>query len=207
MLRILIADDHPIVRKGLKQILSDESDIAAVVEAQNSGEVLELVTQQHWDAVVLDITMPGRSGLEILSELKRVNPKLPVLILSIYPEDQFGVRALKAGADGYMNKESAPDELVNAIRKIIGGGRYVSPTLAEKLAFVVGSKTASRDNLSLREHQVMLMLVSGKTLSEIAEEISLSVKTVSTYRTRILEKLNLKNNSELILYAVKNGLV
>jgi DNA-binding NarL/FixJ family response regulator len=157
--------------------------------------------------VVLDIAMPGRSGLEILSELKRVNPKLPVLILSIYPEDQFGVRALKAGADGYMNKESAPDELVNAIRKIIGGGRYVSPTLAEKLAFVVGSKTASRDNLSLREHQVMLMLVSGKTLSEIAEEISLSVKTVSTYRTRILEKLNLKNNSELILYAVRNGLV
>jgi two-component system, NarL family, invasion response regulator UvrY len=207
MLRILIADDHPIVRKGLKQILSDESDIAAVGEAQNSREVLELVTQQHWDAVVLDITMPGRSGLEILSELKRVNPKLPVLILSIYPEDQFGVRALKAGADGYMNKESAPDELVNAIRKIIGGGRYVSPTLGEKLAIVVGSKTASRDNLSLREHQVMLMLVSGKTLSEIAEEISLSVKTVSTYRTRILEKLNLKNNSELILYAVRNGLV
>jgi two-component system, NarL family, invasion response regulator UvrY len=207
MLRILIADDHPIVRKGLKQILSDESDIAFVGEAQNSREVLEQVARQHWDAVVLDIAMPGKSGLEILSELKRVDPNLPVLVLSIYPEDQFGVRALKVGADGYMNKESAPDELVNAIRKIIGGGRYVSPTLAEKLAFVVGSKTASLDQLSLREHQVMLMLVSGKTLSDIAEELSLSVKTVSTYRTRILEKLNLKNNSELILYAVKNGLV
>jgi two-component system, NarL family, invasion response regulator UvrY len=207
MLKILIADDHPIVRKGLKQILSDEPDIASVGEAQNSREVLERVTQQHWDAVVLDITMPGRSGLEVLSELKRVNPRLPILVLSIYPEDQFGVRAIKAGAAGYMNKESAPDELVNAIRKIIAGGRYVSPALAEKLAFVVGSRTASQDHLSLREHQVMLMLVSGKTLSEIAEELTLSVKTVSTYRTRILEKLNLKNNSELILYAVKNGLI
>ena len=189
------------------QILSDEADIAVVGEAQNGREVLELVRQESWDAVVLDIAMPGRGGLDTLSELKRLYPKLPVLMLSIHSEDQFGVRALQAGADGYLNKESAPDELVNAIKKIIKGGKYVSPTLAEKLAFVVGSKTAPLDSLSLREYQVMLMLVSGKTLSEIAEEISLSVKTVSTYKTRILEKMNIKNNSELILYAIKHGLI
>ena len=207
MLKILIADDHPIVRRGLRQILCDESDIAMVGEAQNGREVLELVCEQHWDAVVLDITMPGRGGLDTLVELKRLYPKLPVLILSIHPEDQFGVRALKAGADGYMNKESAPDELVNAIKKIIRGGKYVSPMLAEKLAFVVGSKTPSSEMLSPREQQVMLMLVSGKTLSEIAEEMSLSIKTVSTHKTRILEKMNMKNYSELILYAVKHGLI
>ncbi len=207
VLRILIADDHPIVRRGLKQILSDESDIAIVGEAQNGREVLELVGQQHWDAVVLDIAMPGRGGLDTLSELKRLYPKLPVLMLSIHSEEQFGVRALQAGADGYMNKESAPDELVNAIKKIIRGGKYVSPTLAEKLAFTIGTKSSSPQSLSPREYQVMLLIVSGKTLSEIALEMSLSVKTVSTYKTRILEKLNMKNSNELMLYAIKQGFV
>lgn len=207
MIRILIADDHPIVRRGLKQILSDESDVAFVGEAQNGREVLEMVYQEHWDAVVLDIGMPGRGGLDTLKELKRLQPKLPVLILSIQPEDQFGVRALQAGADGYMNKECAPNELINAIKKILKGGKYVSESLAEKLALMVGSKTPSPESLSPREYQVMLLLVSGKTLSEIAEEMSLSVKTVSTYKTRILDKMNVKNSKDLILYAIKSGLI
>lgn len=207
MYKILIADDHPIVRRGLRQILSDEPDMKSVGEAQNSREVLDAVRQQHWDAVVLDITMPGRGGLDILSELKRLHPNLPVLILSIHPEDQFGVRALKAGADGYLNKESAPEQLVDALRKIIKGRKYVSPTLAERLAVAVGSEIPSPEMLSPREHQVMLLLVSGKSLSGIAEEMALSIKTISTYRTRILEKMNMKNNSELILYAVKHGLI
>jgi two-component system, NarL family, invasion response regulator UvrY len=207
MLKILIADDHPIVRRGLKQILSDESDIALVGEAQNGREVLEIVYQEHWDAVVLDIGMPGRGGLDTLKELKRLYPKLPVLMLSIQPEDQFGVRALQAGADGYMNKECAPNELINAIRKIIRGGKYVSETLAEELAFMVGSNTLSTESLSPREYQVMLLIVTGKTLSEIAGEMSLSVKTVSTYKTRVLEKMNMKNSKDLILYAIKNGLI
>lgn len=207
MIRILIADDHPIVRKGLKQILSDESDVAFVGEAQNGREVLEMVYQEPWDAVVLDIGMPGRGGLDTLKELKRLHPKLPVLILSIQPEDQFGVRALQAGADGYMNKECAPNELINAINKTIKGGKYVSEFLAEKLALMIGSKAPSPESLSPREYQVMLLLVSGKTLSEIAEEMSLSVKTVSTYKTRILDKMNVRNSKDLILYAIKSGLI
>lgn len=207
MIKILIADDHPIVRRGLKQILSDESDVTLVGEAQNGREVLEMVYQEHWDAVVLDIGMPGRGGLDTLRELKRLYPKLPVLILSIQPEDQFGVRALQAGADGYMNKECAPNELINAVKKILKGGKYVSESLAEKLALMVGSKGPSPESLSPREHQVMLLLVAGKTLSEIAGEMSLSVKTVSTYKTRILEKMNVRNSKDLILYAIKSGLI
>lgn len=207
MIKILIADDHPIVRRGLKQILSDESDITLVGEARNGREILEMVYQEHWDAVVLDIGMPGRGGLDTLKELKRLYPKLPVLILSIQPEDQFGVRALQAGADGYMNKECAPNDLINAIRKILRGGKYVSDALAEKLAFMVGSSSPPTESLSDREYQVMLLIVSGRTLSEIAEEMSLSVKTVSTYKTRILEKMNVRNSKDLILYAVKKGLI
>ncbi len=208
MLRILIADDHPIVRRGLKQILSDESDVTIVVgEAQNAREVLEMAHQQTWDAVVLDITMPGRGGLDTLKELKRQYPELPVLILSIHPEDQYAVRALREGAAGYMTKESAPAELVKAIRKITKGGKYISETLAEQMISIMGTEQPSQHSLSAREYQVMLMLVSGKTLSGIAEEMSLSVKTIGTYRTRILEKMNMKNNSELILYAVKNGII
>jgi len=207
MFNILIADDHPIVRRGLKQILSDEADVAMVGEAQSSNEVFELVRTQNWDVVVLDITMPGRGGLDTLKELKRQYPELPVLILSMHPEDQYAVRAFKGGAAGYMTKESAPKELVKAIRKIARGGKYVSETLAEKMVSIMGAGPPSLDSLSAREHQVMFMIASGKTMSQIAEEMSLSIKTISTYKTHILEKMNMKNSSELVLYAVKYGMI
>lgn len=207
MFRILIVDDHPIVRKGLKQILSDEPDIEYVGEARNDSEVFSLVYSQDWDAVVLDITMPGRGGLEVLTDLKRLYPRMPVLILSIHPEDQYAVRALREGASGYMNKESAPEELVRALRKIIKGGKYVSSSLAEKLASMLGSNTVPHERLSVREHQVMLMIASGSTITRIADEMSLSVKTISTYRSRILEKLDLTNNVEITRYAMKYKLI
>ena len=207
MLKILIADDHPIVRRGLQQILSRETDIAMVGEAQNCSEVLDLTRTEDWDAVVLDIAMPGRGGLDTLKELKRLYPALPVLMLSIYPEDQYAVRAFRAGAAGYMNKETAPDELIKAIRKIIKGGKYVSPALAEKLVLIMQAEAPSHDSLSDREYQVMLKIASGKTLSQIAGEMSLSIKTISTYRERILEKMKMKNNAELTYYAIKHHLV
>jgi len=207
MLKILIADDHPVVRKGLRQILADEQDIGLVGEARNDSEVMNLIHRDKWDAVVLDLTMPGRGGLELLSEIKRMRPRLPVLILTIHPEDQYAMRAFKEGASGYMNKESAPEELVGAIRKVIRGGKYVSPTLAEKLASAIGAETPPHDNLSIREYQVMLLIASGKTISQIADEMALSVKTISTYRTRILEKMAMTNNVELTRYAIKHQLV
>ncbi|HME46431.1 MAG TPA: response regulator transcription factor [Syntrophorhabdales bacterium] len=207
MLKILVVDDHPVVRRGLKQILTEEPDIELVGEAETSGEVLDLIHTHDWDAVVLDITMPGRGGLDILKELKREHPRLPVLILSVHPEDQYAVRVLKEGAAGYMNKECAPEELTGALRKIIRGGKYVSLALAEKLAFMLESQAPLHDSLSTREYQVMLMLASGKTLSQIAEEMSLSIKTIATYRARILEKMNMKNNAEMIHYAIKHNLV
>lgn len=207
MIKIIIADDHPVVRKGLKQILSEETDVELVKEARNDSEVLNLLHAHDWDAVVLDITMPGRGGLELLTELKRLRPKLPVLVLTVHPEDQYAVRALKEGASGYMNKESAPEELVQAIRKIIRGGKYVSAALAEKLASMIGAEAQPHENLSIREYQVMLLIASGKTISEIAEEMSLSIKTISTYRTRILEKMGMTNNVELARYAMKHNLI
>jgi DNA-binding NarL/FixJ family response regulator len=197
------------VRQGLKQILSEEPDIEVVGEAQNSQEVLELVQKQDWDIVILDITMPGRGGIDVLKELKHQYPKLPVLMLSVHPEDQYAVRALKAHASGYMTKDSAPEELVKAIRKILRGGKYISSTLAEKLAFDLETETEKplHETLSDREHQVLLMIASGKTVSEIAKELSLSVKTIDTYRARILEKMKMKTNAELTHYAIKNKLV
>jgi two-component system invasion response regulator UvrY len=207
MLRILIADDHPIVRRGLKQILYDDPDIAIVEEAQSSDEVLELARTQTWDAVILDITMPGRGGLDTLEELKRQYPGLPVLMLSMHPEDQYAARAFKAGAAGYMTKESALDELTKAIKKITKGGRYVSEAFAEKLVATMGAEPPSQCHLSAREYQVMLMIASGKTLSQIAEEMALSIKTISTYRTHILEKMQMKSNAEIAYYAMKNDLV
>jgi len=209
MISIIVVDDHPIVRQGLKQILSEEPDMAMVGEAQNSQEVLDLIRKQDWDAVVLDITMPGRGGLDILKEIKHERPKLPVLMLSVHPEDQYAVRALKAGASGYLNKESAPVELVRAIRKILRGGKYISSTLAEKLAFnlEVEAEKPPHESLSDREYQVMLMIASGKTTSAIAEEMSLSIKTVSTYRSRILEKMRMKSNVDLTYYVIKNNLI
>ena len=209
MIKILIADDHPIVRKGLKEILSEHPDMKVLGEAQNSHEVLNFVRKEHWDVVVLDITMPGRDGLDVLKELKKARPKLPVLILSIHPEEQYGVRALKAGASGYLTKESAPDRLVTAIRKILERGKYVSPGLAEKLAFDVekDAQKLPHERLSDREYQVLGMIASGKTVGQIGGELSLSVKTISTYRARILVKMGMKTNADLTHYVIRSKLI
>ncbi len=209
MIKILIADDHPIVRKGLKEILSEHPDMKVLGEAQNSREVLNFVRKEHWDVVVLDITMPGRDGLDVLKELKKKRPRLPVLILSIHPEEQYGVRALKAGASGYLTKESAPDRLVSAIRKILERGKYVSPGLAEKLAFDVEKdpQKLPHERLSDREYQVLGMIASGKTVGQIGGELSLSVKTISTYRSRILSKMGMKTNAELTHYVIRNKII
>jgi len=209
MIKILIADDHAIVRRGLTQIVSEEPDMVVAGEAQNEEEVLSLLGNGEWDVVILDITMPGHSGLEVLRGLKQMRPTLPVLILSMHPEDQFAVRALKAGAAGYMTKEAAPDELVKAIRKVLEGGKYVSSTLAEKLVrgLAPPAERMPLEALSEREYQVMKMIASGWTVSTIAEELKLSVKTVSTYRARILAKMRLRSNAELTHYAIQNGLV
>jgi len=207
MIRILIADDHPIVRQGLKQIISEEPAMQVLGEAQNSQEVLELVRKKNWDVVVLDITMPGRSGLDVLKELKTHRPRLPILILSVHPEDQYALRVLKAGASGYLTKESAPDVLVTAIRKVVAGRRYISATLAEKLAGeLVGEPGPVHERLSDREFQIMCMIARGKSLKEIAGELFLSPKTVSTYRGRILEKMAMASNAELTRYLIEHHL-
>lgn len=208
-LKILIADDHPIVRQGLKQILASEPDVVAVGEAETAQKTLELARKQHWDVVVLDITMPGRSGLDVLKELRQERPRLPVLVLTAHPEDQYAVRVLKAGAAGYMTKEKAPEELIKAIRKVLQGGKYVSESLAEKLAFDLETDTEKplHKTLSDREYQVMRMIVSGKTVKQIGAELHLSVKTVSTYRARTLEKMKMKTIAELVRYATQNRLI
>jgi two-component system, NarL family, invasion response regulator UvrY len=209
MTKALIADDHPIVRQGLKQILYEESDMETVGEAADSNEVLELAGQQDWDIVILDITMPGRGGLDVLKELRQNYPGLPVLILSIHPEDQYAVRALKAGAAGYLTKESAPEELIRAMRTVLKGKKYISSSLAEKLADYLEREDQKNihEILSDREYQVMVMITSGKSIKEIAEDLSLSIKTISTYRARIFEKMKLKSNAELIRYAINKNLV
>ena len=209
MMRVLIVDDHAILRSGLKELLADAFPGAAFGEASNAPQALEQLKKKEWDVALLDITLPGKNGLDLLKELKVARPKLPVLVLSAHPEDQFAVRALKAGAGGYMNKESAPEELVKAVRKIMAGGRYVSPALAEKLALTVGkdSTRTPHETLSDREYEVMCRIASGKTVTEIAGELSLSAKTISTYRARILEKLAVKNSAEIMRYAIQNGLV
>lgn len=209
MINILIADDHTIVRKGLKQILAETQDMIVAGEASNGYEVMEKVRNNHYDVLLLDISMPGKSGLDILKELKMENPKLPVLVLSMYPEEQYAVRVLRAGASGYLTKESAPEELVVAMRKVARGKKYVSPSLAEKLAvdLEVDASKPPHETLSDREYQVLCMIASGKTVGEIAEKLLLSAKTISTYRARILEKMNMKNSAELTHYAIQNKLV
>jgi two-component system invasion response regulator UvrY len=209
MIRVLIVDDHAILRRGLRSLLSDAFARAEFGEASNAAQALEQLGKKGWDVALLDITLPGKSGLDLLKELKAARPKLPVLVLSAHPEDQFAVRALKAGAEGYMTKESAPEELVKAIHKILAGGRYVSPTLAEKLALSVRKDftRTPHETLSDREYEVMCRIASGKTVTEIAEELSLSAKTISTYRVRILEKLGVKNSAEIARYAIRNQLV
>jgi two-component system, NarL family, invasion response regulator UvrY len=208
-MRILIADDHAVVRLGLKKILTEAFKKAVVGEATNSQEALDRVWKEPWDIVILDLTMPGRSGLEVLKEIKRERPKLPVLILSMHPEDQFAVRLLKSGASGYMTKESAPEELVGAVKKAVAGGRYVSIGLAEKLASLVAHDVhaAPHESLSDREFLIMRLIASGKPVGAIARDLSLSVKTVSTYRARVLLKMSMTNNSELIHYCFQNQLV
>ena len=208
-MRILITDDHAVVRQGLKQILAEEFTKAEFGEATNAQEALDRVWKEQWDVVVLDITMPGRSGLEVLKEIKKSKPKLPVLMLSMHPEDQFAVRLLKIGASGYMTKESAPNELVGAVKKVVAGGRYVSPSLAEKMAsyLAIDVQSAPHERLSDREFLVLRQIASGKTPTIIAKELSLSVKTISTYRMRILEKMSMQNNAELTHYAIQNQLV
>ncbi|MBI4788615.1 MAG: response regulator transcription factor [Chloroflexi bacterium] len=210
MFKILIADDHAVLRIGMKQLVNDDCAFCDPVlfgEACNGQEVLELTRKENWDLVLLDISMPGRDGLDVLNELHHAHPELRVLVLSMYPEDQYAVRALKMGASGYLTKDSAPEELAKAIEKIMNGGKYVSAELAEKLAFDLGDPHAGPEKLSYREHQVLRMIASGKTVSEIAGQLSLSVKTISTYRVRLLEKMRMKNNAELTHYAVQNRLV
>ena len=197
------------MRHGLKQILADEFKKASFGEARNGQEVLDSVWKQDWDVIVLDITMPGRSGLEVLKEIKKARPRLPVLVLSMHPEDQFAMRVLKSGASGYMTKESAPGELVGAVKKIMAGGRHISNSVAELMAsyITMDSTRPPHEQLSNREFQVMRMIASGKTVSEIARMLSLSVRTISTYRARILEKTGMKTNAELTHYAFQHSLV
>jgi two-component system, NarL family, invasion response regulator UvrY len=208
MIRILIADDHPIYRKGLLQILQEVPDMFAVDEASSGEEALGKAWDNDYDLILLDISMPGRGGLDALKVLKSHRPKLPVLVLSMHPEEQYAVRALRAGASGYLNKECAWHELANAIQKVLEGGKYVSPALAEILAadLVSDADKPLQEVLSDREYQVFRMIASGKTVGAIAEELSLSVKTISTHRVRILEKMKMTNNVELIHYAVMNNL-
>jgi len=209
MIRIIITDDHPIFREGLKRIIEKTSDMVVADEASTGEELLGKVGEKNLDLVLLDIAMPGRGGLEILDQLKTTNPNLRILVLSMYPEERYAVRVLKSGAAGYLTKDEASDELIKAIRKISDGGKYVSPSLAEKWALdlELGGEKPVHESLSNREYQVMLMIASGKTLKEIVEELSLSVTTISTYRSRILKKMKLSNNAEIIYYAIKNGLV
>ena len=209
MIRVLIADDHAIVRRGVRQILEETSDIEVTGEAASASELWPKVREGRCDAVVLDVNLPGRSGLELLGDIKREHPELPVLILTVHSEDQYAVRALKAGASGFLTKESAPEKLVDAVRRIAEGRRFITPEVAEKLASQVarGEEGPRHETLSDREFQILKMIASGKTVSQIGRELALSVKTISTHRTRILKKMDLKTNSELTHYAIRNGLV
>jgi len=209
MIKTLIADDHLVVREGLKQILSATDDIVVKYEASNGREALSEAMKHNYDVVILDITMPGGNVLDIIKQLKISKPDQKILILTMHPEEQYAIRVLKAGASGYLTKDKASDELIRAIRKVSAGGKYVSSELAEKLAFVIGvdHERPPHELLSDREYQVLCMIASGKTVSQVADELALSVKTVSVYRSRILSKMNMKTNAELIYYAVKNELV
>ncbi len=209
MIKVLLGDDHAIVRQGLKQILTEESGQFQCGEAENGPAVMSAIYSKEWDVVILDISMPGLSGLDILKEVKKIKPKLPVLILTMHSEEQFALRAIRAGASGYLTKDSAPEELIKAVRKVLDGGKYVNEQLAELLASDIERNLDKpvHDILSDREYQVMRMIASGRTAKQIADELSLSVKTVSTYRARLLEKMNMKTNAELTHYAIQNKLV
>jgi len=209
MKKVLVADDHAVVREGIKQIIAETADMVVAGEAADGWEVLEKARGGDYDVVVLDISMPGKDGIEILKELKRERPGVPVLILSMHPEEQYALRAIRAGASGYVTKESAPDELVAAIRKVLRGSKYITSALAERLVLdiEVGSEESLHQKLSDRELQVLCLLAEGKTVNKIGRELYLSAKTISTYRSRILQKMGMKRNAELIRYAIKHGLV
>jgi DNA-binding NarL/FixJ family response regulator len=208
MIKVLIVDDHAIVRKGFREILTDEPDIS-VCEASDAKQALELIKNEAWDLVVLDLDLPDRSGLELMEDLKREKLTVPVLVLSMYAEEQFALRTLRAGAAGYMSKVSAPEELVTAIRRILGGGKHISQTVAEMLVYrgAAPEKARLHERLSDREFQILCMFGKGKTISGIARDLSISVPTVSTYRARILEKMGMKTTAELIRYAIQYRLV
>jgi two-component system invasion response regulator UvrY len=209
-IHVLIADDHAIVRQGLKQILSETEDLVVAGEADDGVEALQLARQQEWNVFLLDVSMPNRNGIDTLKQLKKEFPKLPVLILSMHPEEQYAVRALKAGASGYLTKQSAPEQLVTAIRQVAGGRKYVSPTVAMQLADAIANDSDSEqpphELLSDREYEVLKLIASGKTLTQIAEELNLAVATISTFRARILTKLGLSSTAELIRYGLEHGL-
>jgi len=209
MIKILIADDHTVVREGLKQIVAETSDMVVSDEASNGHEVLNKALSSDYDVIVLDITMPGIHGLDVLKQIKSQKPALPVLVLSMHPEEQYAVRVIKAGAAGYLTKESASDELITAIRKVSSGRKYITSSLAEKIAsgLETDAEKLPHEFLSDREYQVMCMIAEGKTVKEIADELYLSVKTISTYRSRILEKTGMKTNAELTRYALQNSLI
>lgn len=209
MHRILIADDHSVVRRGLKQILLDAFPSAHVEEVADAEDLLKNVRMHEWDVVITDISMPGRSGLDVLQQIRLDRPKLPVLILSVHPEDQYAIRVLKAGASGYLNKDSAPEDLVKAINRVMLGKKYITASIAEKLATTLeqDSEKLPHEYLSDREFEVLKLLAAGKSISDIGDQISLSASTVSTYRARILTKMNLKTNADLTLYAVEHKLI
>jgi len=209
VIKVFVADDHAVVREGIKRIFSEVPDSRISGEAGTGQEVIDAIGQEDVDLLILDIAMPGRDGLDVLRQVKALKPKLPVLILSMFPEEQYALRALKSGASGYVTKDSIPNELVNAVRKVLNGGRYVSSSFSEKLLteMVSDAKTPLHEELSDREMQILRMIASGKTMHAIASELSLSVKTVYTYRARVLDKMGMKNNMELTHYATKHGLV
>ncbi len=209
MIKVVIADDHAVVRKGLVQILSNLEDVEVVGEAANAAEVVGILQREPCDVLLLDVSMPGRNGIEALKVIRQEFPEVRTLVLSMHPEDQFGVRALRAGAAGYLTKQAAPERLIEAVHRVASGKRFITPELAELLAANVGSDGASapHQTLSDREFQVLRLIASGRTLSEIAHALALSPKTVSVYRARLLEKMKLSNNAELTHYAIKNGLV
>jgi two-component system invasion response regulator UvrY len=208
MTRILLADDHTIVREGLKQILGRTDDLQVCGEAANGSEVIDRVRADEYDVIILDISMPGRSGLDLVRQLRSEKPRLPVLILTMHAEEQYAVRAFRAGVAGYLTKDSASAELVSAVRKVAGGGRYISPSMAERLAFDLGHEITAVPHtlLSDREFEVFRLIVAGESISAIANRLHLSVKTVSTHKTRILEKMQMKSAAELIRYSIKNQL-
>ena len=209
MIKILIADDHPVVRRGLRQILTEDPELHVAGEASTPAEILAKVSAERWDVILLDISLPGRSGIELIAPIRSERPEARVLILTVFAEEQYAVRAIRAGAAGYLTKESAPDKLIEAVRKVAGGGRYVSPELAEALASILAGEAGGppHERLSDREFEVLKMLAAGKTVSQIGDELGLSVKTISTHRTRILRKMQMKNNAELMHYASQSGLM